>query len=147
MSQKQRFVFLSADFYNAYPATQFPEIEQKVQRPYIQVLTVVNGHTFAIPFRSNINHPHAIWTDKQNRCGLDLSKAVVVTEDKYIDKTRSPHIRQNEFDALRGKDYRIKQSLIRYIEKYKAAKADSGKAVNDILVSRSTLQYFEDYMY
>lgn len=38
-------------------------------------------------------------------CGVDFSKAVVITDDKYIDMLTEPHIRENEFNALRGKDY------------------------------------------
>lgn len=36
-------------------------------------------------------------------------------------------IRQNEFDALRGKDYKIKIKMEKYIEKYKKAKLDMTK--------------------
>lgn len=81
MSSKKRFVFLSAEFYADYPITKYPEIEQKPFRPYIQVIAVIDNITFAIPLRSNINHPHVLWTDKTNRCGLDFSKAIVVTAD------------------------------------------------------------------
>lgn len=35
MAKKKRFVFLSKNFYNTYPALQYPEIEQKENRPYI----------------------------------------------------------------------------------------------------------------
>lgn len=34
MAKMKRFVFLSNDFYTAYPAAQYPEIEQKHNRPY-----------------------------------------------------------------------------------------------------------------
>lgn len=35
MAKKKRFVFLSKKFYNTYPTSQYPEIEQKENRPYI----------------------------------------------------------------------------------------------------------------
>ena len=98
------FIFLSQLFYNDYPNTVFPEIEQKIDRPYIQFIIDLNGYKFAVPLRSNINHPHCYYTDRTNRCGLDFSKAVVITDEKYIDTLRTPHIRQNEFNALRGKE-------------------------------------------
>ena len=70
-----RFVFLSAKFYKDYPQVKYPEIEQKQMRPYIQVLIDIFDNTFAVPLRSNINHPYVFWTDKSNKCGLDFSKA------------------------------------------------------------------------
>ena len=98
MAQHRRFVFLSNEFYKDYPHDLFPEIEQKTQRPYIQLMTTINGVQYAIPLRSNINHPHVFWTDKNNHCGIDFSKAVIITDEKYIDTTVTPYIRQNEFD-------------------------------------------------
>ena len=90
---------------------------------------------FAIPLRSDIHHPHVLWTDKNNHGGVDFSKAVVVEDDKYIDKTREPHLRQNEFDALRGKDYKIKQKMEKYIMQYKKAKEDLDKPIKNYLCS------------
>lgn len=144
MAKKKRFVFLSEEFYNDYPADDYPEIEQKHNRPYIQVFVEIDGIQFAIPLRSDINHPFVLWTDKKNHCGVDFSKAVVIKKESYIDNNIEPHIRQNEFDALRGKDYKIKTKMQQYIKKYKEAKMDLSKSVNQQLVRYSTLQYFED---
>lgn len=115
MAKEKRFVFLSEDFYQRYPSTKYPEIEQKHTRPYIQVYVEINGTKFAIPLRSDIHHPHVFWTDKQNHCGVDFSKAVVISDDKYIDK-------------------------------YKQAKMEPQKPVHKVLLSYSTLQYFEEYL-
>ena len=143
MSKKKRFVFLSDYFYENYPFSKYPEIEQKRNRPYIQVYIKIDGIQYAIPLRSGINHPHVLWTDKENSCGVDFSKAVVISDDKYIDWDIEPHIRQNEFDALRGKDYKIKVKMKKYIEQYKRAKRDMAKKYNQMLVEYSTLKYFE----
>ena len=35
---------------------------------------------------------------------------------------RKPYIRQNEFDALRGRKYQVKQKLLQFIRVYKAVK-------------------------
>ncbi len=56
-------------------------------------MTTINGVQYAIPLRSNINHPHVFWTDKNNHCGIDFSKAVIITDEKYIDTTVTPYIR------------------------------------------------------
>ena len=143
MAKKKRFIFLSSDFYNDYPSIKYPEMEQKTNRPYIQVYVEIDGVQYAIPLRSDINHPHVLWTDKENHCGIDFSKAVVISEERYIDATKNPHLRQNEFDALRGKDYKIKTKMQKYIEKYKKARQDLSKPINQKLVRYSTLQYFE----
>lgn len=121
-------------------------MEQKEKRPYTQVYTDIGGYIFAIPLRSNIRHPHVLWTDKKNHCGVDFSKAVIILREEYIDTTASPFIRPNEFDSLRGKEYIIKQRMIKYIRKYKEAKLDTKNQRNKNLCAFSTLQYFEEYI-
>ena len=122
MAKKKRFVFLSKKFYNTYPISRYPEMEQKQNRPYIQVYVEIDGVQYAIPLRSAINHPHVLWTDKKNHCGVDFSKAVVIKDESYIDLSVEPHLRQNEYDALRGKDFKIKSKMEKYISDYKKAK-------------------------
>lgn len=143
MAKKKRFVFLSKKFYNTYPISRYPEMEQKQNRPYIQVYVEIDGVQYAIPLRSDINHPHVLWTDKKNHCGVDFSKAVVIKDESYIDLSVEPHLRQNEFDALRGKDFKIKSKMEKYISDYKKAKQNLNNPINRMLVSYSTLQYFE----
>ena len=137
-----KFVFLSRRFYEAYSGCR--EIEQKDTRPYVQVYTEIGGYIFAIPLRSNINHMHVLWTDKPQKCGVDFSKAVIVINEDFIDKDCKPRIRQNEFDALRGKDYIIKTKMIHYIQTYQKAKRESHIDRNRTLCEYSTLQYFEE---
>ena len=140
------FVFLTADFYADHPAAQFPEMEHKQDRPYVLVLITVGENRFAIPMRSHISHPYAYMTDKKNRCGVDYTKAVVITDEtRYIECSRKPYIRPNEFDALRGKEYKIKCGMQKYIETYQKAK-QSELPRDKMLVRCSTLQYFEQYL-
>lgn len=94
----------------------------------------------------DIHHPHILWTDKRNHCGVDFSKAVVISDERYIGKIHEPHLSQNEFDALRGKAFKIKQKMQKYIDKYKQAKMEPEKSVNKLLLRYSTLQYFEEYL-
>ena len=75
---------MSEEFYLAYPPEDYPEIEQKHKWPYIQVYLEIEGIQYAIPLRSDINHPHVLWTNKNNHCGVDFSKAVVIKDEKYI---------------------------------------------------------------
>jgi len=140
-----KFLFLSELFYIDYAKCN--QIEQKSARPYAQVYTKINGVQFAIPLRSNITHrEHVLWTDKTNNCGLDFSKAVVIADEKYINKALTPKIRQSEFDFLRGKDHIIKQKLIKHINDYKEAKENLNIKRNKLLCEFSTMQYFEEYI-
>ena len=66
---------------------------------------------FAVPLRSHIKHKYVLWTDEENRCGLDFSKAIVLTKPKYIDRSRKPYIRPNEFNSLRGKERIIEMKM------------------------------------
>lgn len=140
-----KYIFLTQKFYDDHAACT--EIETKVDRPYVKVLIELDGHIFAIPMRSHISHPHVLWTDKEHGCGLDFSKTVVLTTADYIDTSRKPYLRPNEFDALRGKEYIVKQRLKKYIADYKKAKSRLDIPRNRQLCQFSTLQYFEEYIF
>ena len=77
------------------------------------------------------------------RCGIDLSKGVPITAS---DIGNVATIRQDEFNSLKGKEYILKSKFERYIVKYKKAKNNLSKRHNQLLVSYSTLQYFEQYL-
>ena len=139
-----KYIFLTKQFYEDF--ANCTEIEQKIFRPYAHLKITIDGVDFAVPLRSHINHPHVHWTDKNNCCGLDFSKTVVITTSDYINTTETPYLRPNEFRALKGKDFIIKEKLKKYIEKYKTAKADLTIPRNKTLYTYSTLKYFEEYL-
>ena len=141
-----KYTFLTSDFYNDYPQSKYPQIEQKNNRPYGHVKLSVNGVLFALPLRSHIDHPHAFFTNKKNHCGIDYSKAVVITKTNYIDNVTKVHIRPDEFKKLQGKDYRIQTEFQAYINLYKQAKTDTTVPHRDKILNYSTLQYFEQYL-
>jgi protein AbiQ len=139
------FVFLSAQFYADY--AKCTEIERKEKRPYIQVYTKINELQFAVPLRSGIAHKdHVLWTNKKEGCGLDFSKAVVIIDENYINRETKPHIRQDEFDSLRGKEHIIKTKMLKHIKEYKKAKRNLNIERNKYLCAFSTMQYFEEYI-
>jgi protein AbiQ len=119
----------------------------KQTRPYVLVHITLGGLDYAIPLRSNIKHnEHVLWTDKENRCGLDFTKAVVIEDEAYIDAINKPFIRPHEHKALLGQEYNIQQGMLRYIETYKKAKTQQHIPRNKLLCSFSTMQYFEQYL-
>ena len=67
---EMKFTFLSEAFYNEH--IDHTEIEKKHDRPYVQVIIKVSSVFFAVPMRSNINHKHAFFSHKEERCGVDL---------------------------------------------------------------------------
>lgn len=106
----------------------------------------INGRVFAVPLRSHIKHKYVLWTDEENGCGLDFSKAVVILNAKQIDEEKKPYIRPNEFEALRGKEAIIAQKMKGYIATYKKARQRIDVPRNQRLCKYSTLQYFEKYI-
>ena len=139
-----KYIFLTENFYTDY--SECPEIAQKDVRPYILVYIRIHDVDFAIPMRSNIRHNYAFWTDKEERCGVDYSKAVIVENELYIDKTTRPYIRPHEHKALIGREHEIREGMIRYINKYIDAKKNPNNHAKRRLVEYSTLQYFEKYI-
>lgn len=138
-----KFVFLSDNFYKQYSSCS--EILIKERRPYTLVLVQLGNITFAVPLRSHIKHPYALYSDKENHCGLDYSKAVVITcEMTQLDYNREPRIRQSEFDNLRGKEYALQQGMLRYIRTYKRALMDCKNPRNAAIIEKSSLQYFHN---
>ena len=101
--------YLSADFYNKYNSSGYPEIENKDNRPYMVVLIKIKNNTFAVPFRTNVPHSNCYKFKKSTRptntvTGLDYTKALVITRDDYIDTTRYPEIDHKEFNYIKFKD-------------------------------------------
>lgn len=136
-----KYVFLSQAFYDEYK--DCGEIEQKPNRPYVCILTQIDGLTFAVPLRSKITHKNALLTDKEEKHGVDFSKAVILTDpEKYIDTSISPHIRQDEFNYLRGKEFIIETRMRKYIKEYKKAITNLDVERNQRMIGYSTLQYF-----
>ena len=139
-----KYIFLSEEFYNIYNHDLYPEIEYKQDRPYILLLLKIDGLTYAIPFRSHIKHNYAFFTDKENCCGVDYTKSIIITDEKYILENyngKPIRIRPNERKALFGQKYNIIKGLKSYIKEYK--RAVKNKVNNKVFVFKiSTLQYF-----
>ncbi|MGN0629522.1 MAG: type III toxin-antitoxin system TenpIN family toxin [Oscillospiraceae bacterium] len=140
-----QFVFLTEQFYKDYGNLE--HIMQKAERPYVRIMLELDGVNYCVPLRSNINHPHVFWTNKEKRCGIDFGNTVAIIDvERYIDTSSKPRIRQDEFNALKGKDYVVKQKLIKYLDDYKKARANMKIPRNRTLVEKSSLQYFEDIL-
>lgn len=140
MRNKIRLVFLSKEFYEKY--SNYEEILHKKNRPYVQVLIELNDLKIAVPLRTNIKHKYAYWTNKQEKCGLDFTKSVVIEDISYIDYQNKPIIRQEEYDFLKDKNYIVTKKMEKYIKDFflnnekQLNKRDLDK------IEKSSLKYF-----
>ncbi len=136
-----RFVFLSEAFYTQYQ--DCCEILIKERRPYALALVALDDITFAIPLRSHVKHAYVLYTKQACQCGLDFTKAVVICDVKLqINHAMPPHIRQDEFDALRGREYDIQLGMQQYLHAYRHALRLPSHPRNASLLEKSALQYF-----
>lgn len=116
-------------------------------RPYVCIHVVVDGVLWAIPLRSHISHEYVIWTDKENGCGIDFSKAVAISKPNEYISSKKPYIRPNEFAVLkRINKHTVVQKMQQYMKAYLDAKKHPEIARNKQLLEFSTLQYFEEYL-
>jgi protein AbiQ len=139
-----KYIFLSDLFFKHFPHDRYPEIEYKRERPYAVLVLKIGNQRWGLPLRSAISHNYCHWTNRSEKCGIDYTKAVLVSRDEFIDETKVPHIRQEEFEALRGKEHSIEVGFQNYIRGYKTALEDQSRSRSALLCKYSTLQYFHD---
>lgn len=132
-----QLIRLSDIFYQIYE--NCTEILQKRTRPYACLQVTIDGITFAIPFRHHISHKYAFIT--YGDCGLDYTKAVVISSDDYI-SLEPVQIEQAEFNAIKGKEHRIQKGMADYLKLYRKAMQYPANRHYDTIRRCSSLQYF-----
>lgn len=137
--EKMKLITLSPYFYQKYAGCA--EILTKQTRPYACLSVMIDGVQFAIPFRHHISHKWAFMT--YGACGLDYSKAIVVTDDRYIGNV-SPRIEQAEYNLIKGKEALIANGMRRFIKAYKKAVEYQDNPHYQLLRKCSALQYFHE---
>jgi protein AbiQ len=111
-----KIIFLSPEFYADFAHCK--EILQKQNRPYACLAIKIDGKVFAIPIRHRITHKYAFKT--VGDCGLDYTKAVIISKASYISRTPAT-INQKEYDLIKGTEAMIANGMRRYIALYKKA--------------------------
>ena len=145
MDKKYQLKYLTEKFYEEYGSKNYPEIEQKTDRPYMVFLVNIDNNTYAIPFRTNVKHKACYKfktssRDTKSSTGLDYSKAVIVNSEKYIGQSAT--IDNKEYLELSKKYYFIIKQFKTYVQGY--MKYVKGEA-NEFEAKKykfSTLQYF-----
>lgn len=145
MKKKYEINYLSEDFFEKYDSKHFPEIEHKLNRPYLVLVLKVENNTYAIPFRTNVSHKACYRFKNSSRdthsfTGLDYSKAVVVNDDRYIGT--AAFIDEKEFLELNRKYYFIIKQFSAYVSGYKKYVAGELDDFSSKKYRYSTLQYF-----
>ena len=78
--------------------------------------------------------------------GLDYTKSVIINLDTDIDTTRKAFVRKDEYKNLLGREYDIKQGLLKFIKRYKKALLKPELPENKYIVQNTALQYFQEYL-
>ena len=136
-----RYIYLTDVFYAAHANRN--EILTKSTRPYVCLEITIEGVTFAIPLRHNIQHKYAFIT--RGAAGLDYTKAVVISDPAQVSAVK-PQIEQADFNALKGKERRIHRDLVNYITLYKKAFKYRTNPHYANILKYSTLKYFHQYL-
>lgn len=112
-----KYIYLSTEFYERYPQSEFPEIERKTNRPYSMIEIKIDNHTFAIPLRSSVKHKWKYPLVSKPDSGLDFKKAIYIYDSKFISDS-VPRIRQKDFNLLKNKDKIIEKKFMLYLKEY-----------------------------
>lgn len=142
---KSKIRYLSSTFYNEYDSINYPEIEHKESRPYLVYVVKVNDVTFAIPFRTNIRHNSCYKFKNTTRqtdssTGLDFSKAVVISDEKYLSTAAT--IDNKEYIELEDRFYFITNRFEQYLEGYRKYVNGSLDQYAAKKYAYTTLKYF-----
>ena len=144
-NKRYKLNYLTAEFYNQYNSADYPEIENKSNRPYLVLLIQIENNTFAVPFRTNVKHNNCYKFENSSRptesiTGLDYSKAVIVNESKYIGA--AARINDMEYTELDANYHIIIKQFSTFVKNY--IKFANGK-LNEYQAKKyqyTTLKYF-----
>jgi hypothetical protein len=135
---------LSKKFYEKYPIDVFPQMLGKKDRPYLALITEIDGVSYAIPFRS---HAHAetsyifktYFRDFDGQAGLDYSKAVVIVDYTYKgNPARIDSREKSEIDSYRNE---IIGNFKKYLDSFKKAMKSKNPKLR-LRYQCCSLQYF-----
>ena len=139
---------LSETFYDKYSSDLYPEIMDKGEkRPYLILLVEIDGKTFGLPFRSNINHKYAFMIKNERNLneGVDFSKALVLNQE---DIGRKAHLKPGTYREICTHIDLIIEMFKKYLEKFnKIAHKEIRNIVEERIYEMSTLKYFLDQWY
>ncbi|HEH9395021.1 type III toxin-antitoxin system TenpIN family toxin [Aeromonas salmonicida] len=123
--------------------SQHDQVLKKQNRGYGLAFIETEHHIFAIPLRSNLNHPNGFKTvlDRatQSWNGLDYSKAIVVQETDLNSEAFKPRDAR-EYDKIQKNKDKITAEFIQYLDEY--MQAVKSQVPLDRKFTYTALQYF-----
>ena len=138
---------LSKEFYKKYNTIDYPEMEDKSNRPFLVLLVTIEENRFAIPFRTNVKHKYCYKFSNTGRktnssTALDYSKSVIVNEDVYLDTCA--YIDKSEYIELSSKYIFIINKFKNFLNRYKKIMQNSKKYSYEynLFAKYCTLKYF-----
>ena len=114
---------LSSDFQKDYPTGRYPELMCKKGRPYSCLLVDLHQDYFiCIPYRSSIQHNNAFLfrgtqRSRRTRSGLDYSKIVLISDERYFDQAKAV-VDQDEYTETLKNIKRIVGEAVDYVDTY-----------------------------
>lgn len=145
MNNKFAIKCLSNNFSLKYPISLYPEFEEKDNRPYVVFLMRIEDHTFALPFRTNMNHKYGYkfktsLKETNTGTGLDFTKAVIVDDSSLIGNNAM--VDKNEYIELSEKHYFIRNKFIKYLRNYEKYVNGELDEYQSKAYQYSTLKYY-----
>lgn len=146
-NKRYKLNYLTAEFYNQYNSYEYPEIENKSNRPYMVMLIQIENNTFAIPFRTNVKHNNCYKFENSSRptdsiTGLDYSKAVIVNNIKYIGA--AARINDMEYTELDANYHIIIKQFTSFVKNYIRYANGTLNEYQSKKYKYTTLKYFHD---
>lgn len=128
-----------------YKHADYPEIENKSERPYMVMLIKIEDNTFAIPFRTNLRHNSCYKFKRTTRqtdsvTGLDYTKAVIVNDPSYIGEPA--RVNDMEYTELDANFYIIMTQFKKYLANYIRFVAGKANPYQAQRYRYTTLKYF-----
>jgi len=146
-NKRYKLNYLTAEFYNQYNSYEYPEIENKSNRPYMVMLIQIENNTFAIPFRTNVKHNNCYKFENSSRptdsiTGLDYSKAVIVNNIKFIGV--AARINDMEYTELDANYHIIIKQFTSFVKNYIRYANGTLNEYQSKKYKYTTLKYFHD---
>lgn len=122
---------------------QYEQVLKKKDRGYGLVFIETQQHIFAIPLRSNLNHPNGFKTILDRRTGqwngLDYTKALVVQETDLNREAFKPRD-TTEYEKIKKRKEKIQTDFLSYLAEYIEAVRSQNPLHRKFRFT--TLQYF-----
>ncbi|EOE1187537.1 hypothetical protein ACKAAV_003698 [Proteus mirabilis] len=132
---------LKSDAYHRL--TQHEQVLDKPGRGYGLIYVKIKSIIFAIPLRSNLNHPYGLKTILDETLGVwngvDYSKALIVKEDDLNPEAFKPR-REDEYNKIQKNEAKIIKNFTKYLEGYISMVMENQEMKREYKFT--TLQYF-----